>query len=55
MYLQACVYEKKLYIAVEGLKKFFDFFGRCVGKTVSAEKSVNLLHRLRVDDGGNIF
>jgi len=54
MYQQACVYEKKLYIAVEALKKFFDFFGRCIGETASAEKSVNLLHRLRVDDGGNI-
>jgi hypothetical protein len=26
MHLQAGVYEKKLYIAVEALKKFFDFF-----------------------------
>jgi hypothetical protein len=38
MYLQACVYEKKLYIAVEALKKFFDFFRKCIGETASAEE-----------------
>jgi hypothetical protein len=56
IYLQACVYEKKLYLyAVEVLKKFFDFFSWGIGKTASEEKSINLLHRLWVGDGGNIF
>jgi hypothetical protein len=55
MYLQACAYEKKLYIAVEALKKFFDFFSWGIGKTASEGKSVNILHRLRLDNGGNKF
>jgi hypothetical protein len=38
MCLYAGVYGKINYIAVETLKKFFDFFRECIGETASEEE-----------------
>ena len=46
--------EKTVILDKSSLIKHLDFFGGVSGKSASEEKSGNVLHRLRLDDGGDI-
>jgi hypothetical protein len=47
--------EKTTILEDSSLRKSRIFLGEVLAKNGSAGKIANLLHRLRLDDGGNIF